>query len=429
MHALVPVGRAERDQALPVADPALPLRAADFSQLRIRARAPSRVQPKLVIGSPGDASEREADSVADRVMRSADTGASDAHAHPTRCPRCTEGSNDGETVRRQSISPYSKDDGLVEDDAAGSDTPVQAKALTGSAVQNSPGVAARIQALRTGGAPLPASVRRFMEPRFGHDFGAVRVHAGPMASDTSRRIGARAFTVGRDVVFGHGQFAPASDDGRRLIAHELTHVIQQGHAAAHARAHLDDHRSMPEPLRRAADDGVVRRVAWTPNQPTGRVSHPWGSGGPVGKILKATTDGGTALDIWSPDDGSTYWCHGYTFGGPGARGGPYSIWGSDVPTVLQDDGWKQTSSCMAQPADVLVFWDAQGMLTHSGIIRQVAAQGGRVDDTASTVQSKWGAGSLNTTTWEQNANKYGSYRCYSKAPLTGVCSGNGAHES
>jgi hypothetical protein len=86
--------------------------------------------------------------------------------------------------------------------------------------------------LRSPGQPLDAETRAFMEPRFEHDFSAVRVHADPRASESARAVNALAYTVGRDVVFGRGQYNPASIAGRGLMAHELTHVIQQRSAAS-----------------------------------------------------------------------------------------------------------------------------------------------------------------------------------------------------
>jgi hypothetical protein len=78
-----------------------------------------------------------------------------------------------------------------------------------------------------GGQRLDESARTFFENRFARDFQGVRVHDGPHADAAARSIDARAFTVGRDVVFRAGAYAPASVDGRRLLAHELTHVVQQ----------------------------------------------------------------------------------------------------------------------------------------------------------------------------------------------------------
>ena len=77
------------------------------------------------------------------------------------------------------------------------------------------------------GRPLDATTRDYMERRFDHDLGAVRIHADPQAARSARRLGARAFTVGTHVVFGTGEFTPSTAAGKRLLAHELTHVVQQ----------------------------------------------------------------------------------------------------------------------------------------------------------------------------------------------------------
>lgn len=79
-----------------------------------------------------------------------------------------------------------------------------------------------------GGSTLPDSERSFFEPRFGRDFGSVRIHTGPDAAQIARSINARAFTIGRDVVFGANEYRPGTTEGRRLMAHELTHTVQQG---------------------------------------------------------------------------------------------------------------------------------------------------------------------------------------------------------
>lgn len=95
--------------------------------------------------------------------------------------------------------------------------------------------------LASPGRPLDASTRDFFATRFGHDFGDVRVHDDPAAAASARGVHALAYTVGHDVVFGTGQYAPGTSAGRRLLAHELTHVIQQrGRPAATIQRHKDD---------------------------------------------------------------------------------------------------------------------------------------------------------------------------------------------
>jgi hypothetical protein len=94
-------------------------------------------------------------------------------------------------------------------------------------IQRHATVAAAAQTAKAGGTPLPRALRSYFEPRFGHDFSQVRVHTDAGAATAARGIQARAYTLGRDVVFGAGEYAPATEGGKRLLAHELTHVIQQ----------------------------------------------------------------------------------------------------------------------------------------------------------------------------------------------------------
>jgi Domain of unknown function (DUF4157) len=77
------------------------------------------------------------------------------------------------------------------------------------------------------GKPLDPGARSMMEPRFGHDFANVRIHVDSKAAESARSVDADAYTIGRDIAFGAGRFAPETRTGRRLLAHELTHVLQQ----------------------------------------------------------------------------------------------------------------------------------------------------------------------------------------------------------
>ncbi len=101
--------------------------------------------------------------------------------------------------------------------------------------------------LRSPGQPLDAAARAFFEPRLGHDFSKVRVHTDAEAAESARAVNALAYTVGRDVVFGTGQYMPATAEGKRLLAHELTHVVQQrasrasGALAIGAADHASEH--------------------------------------------------------------------------------------------------------------------------------------------------------------------------------------------
>ncbi len=89
------------------------------------------------------------------------------------------------------------------------------------------GLQTRIQSLEGGGSPLTKDQRTYFEPRFGHDFSGVRVHTGSKGAQTAKEIQARAFTMGKHIVFAAGEYTPGTSGGKRLLAHELTHVVQQ----------------------------------------------------------------------------------------------------------------------------------------------------------------------------------------------------------
>jgi hypothetical protein len=156
-----------------------------------------RLQRKLTIGSADDQYEREADRVAEQVV-----GGSADSAH---------------SVHQATSTPLQR---KSDDGAAG-----------GAAVP-----AVVNQALRAPGAPLGNEERAFFEPRLGHDFAKVRVHTDATAAESARAVKARAYTVGQDLVFAAGQYAPHSQEGKRLLAHELTHVTQQSRVLRRAPA-------------------------------------------------------------------------------------------------------------------------------------------------------------------------------------------------
>jgi hypothetical protein len=102
---------------------------------------------------------------------------------------------------------------------------LQRKPQSGGAVPAVPSIVHDV--LRSPGQSLDPEARALLEPRFGHDFSRVRVHIDARAAESARAVDALAYTVGRDVVFGSGQYSPGTGEGRRLLAHELTHVVQQ----------------------------------------------------------------------------------------------------------------------------------------------------------------------------------------------------------
>ncbi len=147
------------------------------------------------------------------------------HKAVTRSPAVRPAAVVGPVLQPATRGPRSSDPAEREADATARN--VVRMPLPASAVAR---VQANSNASRTGtdaGAPLPPAVLAFMEPRFRADLRAVRVHTGPQAAQLNRQINARAFTVGQNIYFGEGRFQPDSVEGRELIAHELTHTLQQ----------------------------------------------------------------------------------------------------------------------------------------------------------------------------------------------------------
>src|SRR5437588_10840162 len=93
--------------------------------------------------------------------------------------------------------------------------------------------------LNSSGQSLDESTRAFMEPRFGHNFSQVRVHTDERAVESAEAVNALAYTVGRNVVFGEGQYAPGTHEGQMVLAHELTHVVQQDGSAGEHPTQID----------------------------------------------------------------------------------------------------------------------------------------------------------------------------------------------
>ncbi|HTB80274.1 MAG TPA: DUF4157 domain-containing protein [Opitutaceae bacterium] len=168
-----------------------------------------RCERSGLLSQPGDRSEVEADRTADAVMRS-----------PSSAP-----------------SPISR--------AAAAPSPDTARLPTGVA-----------QTLRSAGEPLDAATRAQMEPRFGQDFSRVRVFRGAQAEHSAEAVNARAYTVGSNLVFGAGQYAPGSSAGQRLLAHELAHVVQQGRTSGAAGGRLIHRATKAPPMQILAESAA-----------------------------------------------------------------------------------------------------------------------------------------------------------------------------
>jgi hypothetical protein len=160
----------------------------------------------LPINEPGGPDEQEADRMAKRVTGPPKPVLKGACPCGGGCPKC-----DAQQPGRESVS-------------------LQANRMGRSDRGNTPASPVVDEVLRSRGQPLDPETRAFMETRFGHDFSGVRVHSDETAARSANHISANAYTVGSHIVFGAGRFDPGSGTGRRLLAHELTHVIQQRRA-------------------------------------------------------------------------------------------------------------------------------------------------------------------------------------------------------
>ena len=166
--------------------------ASNIGGKTMPSQSPTVVQAQLETTTPGDTYEQEADRMADMVMRKID-GANTSEATPSNhCPTLT-------------ISCF-----------GGTSMPISSQ------------MESQLQSMQGGGHAMPEGLRVQMEGSFGHDFSNVRLHTDSAAADMSRSINAKAFTHGNDIYFNQGQFQPNTTAGQHLIAHELTHTVQQG---------------------------------------------------------------------------------------------------------------------------------------------------------------------------------------------------------
>lgn len=172
------------------------------------------IQAKLAISQPNDPYEQEADRVAEQVMRMP------ASPAPTQIQRkCACGGIAGPTGECEACAAKRK--------ALQRQATKQTSETTAPPIVN--------QVLSSGNSlPLDVETRAFMEPSFGTDFSQVRVHTDGQAAESAQSVSALAYTVGSDVVFGNGQYRPKTSEGQKLLAHELTHVVQQGERVTRA---------------------------------------------------------------------------------------------------------------------------------------------------------------------------------------------------
>ncbi|AFY80783.1 eCIS core domain-containing protein [Oscillatoria acuminata] len=171
---------------------------------RIDVSAPPPIQPKLAIGAPDDKYEQEADTIARKVVKQIST------------PTPPDANGGGDSVQRQMFSTSSIMRRTVQ----------RREAIEGGTASSD--LESTISQARSSGIPLGEPIRRQMEGAFGADFSGVRVHTNNTADTLNRSLSARAFTTGNNIFFKQGEYNPSSSSGKELLAHELTHTIQQG---------------------------------------------------------------------------------------------------------------------------------------------------------------------------------------------------------
>jgi hypothetical protein len=170
------------------------------------------LQRKLAIGETHDPLEAEADSMADRVLRMTD-------------PTAPVASSSAPPILQRKCSCEGSGSQCKECEEAERGKKLHRKAASTAASHEAPPVVHDV--LSSPGHPLDTATRAFFEPRFGYDFSSVRVHADTHASESAHSVNALAYTVGHNLVFGSGRYTPSTPVGRRLLAHELSHVVQQ----------------------------------------------------------------------------------------------------------------------------------------------------------------------------------------------------------
>jgi hypothetical protein len=182
-------------------------------------RCSGTIQPKLIFGQPYDKYEQEADRVADEVMRMPELP----------LQRQVEPEEE-ETLQTKpltkQITPLVQRQAEEEEEEEEEES-LQTKENPGQTPEVTPDLESHINSLKGGGQPLFKSERAFFESRFGYNFSQVRVHTYAQAVRNACALNAQAFTVGKDIVFGTGQYTPDTITGKKLLAHELTHVVQQ----------------------------------------------------------------------------------------------------------------------------------------------------------------------------------------------------------
>ena len=382
------------------------------------------IQPKLTINQPNDIYEQEADAVVDKAMQMTNTEPVQTKFFKPvvsfisrKCAHCE--AEEHEMQRKEKNN---------EETGAGTE------------LEN------YISTLDHGGSPLSNEVRNFYEPRFGYDFSNVKLHADAIAAKSAQSINALAYTSGSNIVFNNGQYSPTTESGKRLLGHELTHVIQQAtvrpadsttpglqartndtaflksvicndspkiqRAAFHESPSFENAERREEEnkvMRKTSVPGIQRMERVNSSDPariTGSNVHPWSGDPPVGDDLNVRTDGGSVVDAWVAYGGPVsdrYWCHGHTLGT--FNQSLYSVYSRGPMQRAVNDEYHSISPGIVQTGDIAVWLPNYD---HSCVFQNVVRNGSSLDYNLTIMSTKNGRRPLRNLSLTDVNTEYGT---------------------
>ena len=194
------------------------------------------VQPKLTIGQPNDKYEQEADAIADQVVKNENSPLSMNSGTNTIQPKCSNCEEEAQAkfeIQKQGeeeelqMQPIEEQEEMLQMQSEEEEETLQTKKNNHQKTAASPTFESTLKAKNSTGQKLPKNIKQEMESGIGANFNSVRIHNDSNAISLSKDINAQAFTHGNDIYFNKGKYNPSSKSGKHLLAHELTHVVQQ----------------------------------------------------------------------------------------------------------------------------------------------------------------------------------------------------------
>jgi hypothetical protein len=350
--------------------------------------ADSSVCARLAVSQPYDPAEREADDMAEQALSSSIRSPADKRTAlgEVRVDRLAA---DVSPAFEQAIV------GGNEEEASQGGTAIaslaQLSRASGSGRDAEPIAAdfsTRLASARSKGEKIAPEFGAEMSERFGANLRSVQVHRDREASELAADINARAFTIGSDIFFGAGEYSPQTGSGRKVLAHELAHVIQQDAAGPGSD-------NQPQLQRAGGEIQRLSHITGASAKVVRRDVYPWGGDGPRGDDYEVTTGAGNAVVGWvavGPWRGElTYWCHGFALGTYLSDG--YSIYSRDNMMRVVLDEWTPIAASAPSPGNIAVRLQEQGgpgYYDHSAIFTTVVLSSTGLDEDQTKLDSKNG---------------------------------------